>query len=76
MEGCRKINEKQLSTSKCDNIEATKKHRKIRRGKAKTTDDKNNEKEGQSYEAGVFWDLENLFYCKICGILLVLLLKS
>ena len=35
LEGCRKINEKRLSTSKCDNMEATKKHRKIRRGKAK-----------------------------------------
>ena len=36
------------------NLEATKKHRKIRRGKAKTKDDKNNDKEGQSYEAGAF----------------------
>ena len=36
------------------NLEATKKHRKIRRGKAKTKDDKNNDKEGQSYEVGAF----------------------
>ena len=40
LEGCRKINEKRLSASKYDNFEATKKRRKIRRGKAKTKDDK------------------------------------
>ena len=54
LKGCRKINEKRLSASKYDNLEATKKRRKIRRGKAKTKDDKNNDKEGQSYEAGAF----------------------
>ena len=52
LEGCRKINEKWLSRSKYDNLEATKKRREIRRGKAKTKDDKNNDKEGKSYEAG------------------------
>ena len=40
LEGCRKINEKWLSKSKYDNLEATKKRREIRRGKAKTKDDK------------------------------------
>ena len=50
----RKINEKRLSASKYENLEATKKRRKIRRGKAKTKDDKNNDKEGQSYKAGAF----------------------
>ena len=54
LEGCRKINEKWLSIWKHDKLEATKKCRKIRRGKAKIKDDKNNDKEGQSYEAGVF----------------------
>ena len=54
LEGCRKINEKRLSASKYDNLETTKKCRKIRRGKAKTNDDKNNDKEGQSYGVGAF----------------------
>ena len=54
MEDCRKINKKRLSASKFDNLEATKKRRKIRRGKANTTYDKNNNKEGQCYEAGLF----------------------
>ena len=44
-----KINEKRLYASKYDNLEATKKRRKIRCGKAKTKDDKNNDKQGQSY---------------------------
>ena len=54
LEGCTTINEKRLSASKYGNLEATKKRRKIERGKAKTKDDKNNDKEGQSYEAGAF----------------------
>ena len=54
LEGCRKINEKRLSASKHDNLKATKKHRKVRHGKAKTKNDKNNDKEGQSDEAGAF----------------------
>ena len=54
LKGCRKLNEKRISASKYDNLEATKKRRKIWRGKAKTKDDKNNDKEGQSYEAGAF----------------------
>ena len=54
LEGCRKINKKRLSTPKYDNLEATKKCRKIRHDKAKTKDDKNNDKEGQSYGAVAF----------------------
>ena len=54
LEGCRKINEKRLSASKHGNLEATKKHRKVRHGKTKTKDDKNNDKEGQSDEVGAF----------------------
>ena len=54
LEGCRKINEKLLFASKYNNLEATKKRRNIRRGRAKTKDEKNKDKEGQSYEAGVF----------------------
>ena len=40
LKGCRKINEKRLSASKYDNLEATKKRKKIRRGRAKTKDEK------------------------------------
>ena len=54
LEDCRKINEKRLSASKYGNLEATKKRRKITPGKAKTKDDKNKDKEGQSYEAVAF----------------------
>ena len=50
----KKKNEKQISASKHENLEATKKRREIRRDKAKTANDKNTDKEGQSYEAGVF----------------------
>ena len=46
MEGCRKINEKRLFASKYGNLEATKKRRKIRRGKAKNKDDKIMTKKG------------------------------
>ena len=54
LEGCEKINKKRLFASKYNNLEATKKRRNIRRSKAKTKDDKNNDKEGQFYEAGLF----------------------
>ena len=40
LEGCRKINEKRLSASKYVNLEATKKRKKIRRGRAKTKNEK------------------------------------
>ena len=53
LKSCRKVHETRSSASKYDNLEATKKCRKTRRGKAKTKDDKNNV-EGQSYEAGAF----------------------
>ena len=46
LEGCRKINEKRLFASKYGNLEATKKRRKIRRGKAKNKDDKIMTKKG------------------------------
>ena len=52
--GCQKLNQKRLSTSTYKNLGSTKKHRKIRRGKAKGHVDKNEKKEGKSYEAGAF----------------------
>ena len=54
LESCRKISQKRLSASKYDNPEAIKKHKEIKCPKAKTKDDKNNDKGGQSYEAGAF----------------------
>ena len=43
-----------LSASSYKNLDSTKKCRKIRHGKAKGHDDKNEEEEGKSYEAGAF----------------------
>ena len=43
--GCQKLNQKRLSASSYNNLNSTKKRRKIRRGKAKGDDDKNEEKE-------------------------------
>ena len=45
---------KRLFASTYKNRESTNKHRKIRRGKAKRKDDKNEEKDGKCYEAGAF----------------------
>ena len=44
LDGCRKINVKRLYKSKYENLQATKKHKYIRRGNAKFKDDKNNDK--------------------------------
>ena len=52
--GCQKLNEKRLYASRCKTLDSTKKPRKTRRGKAKGHDDKNEEEEGKSYEAGAF----------------------
>ena len=43
--GCQKLNQKRLSVSNYNNLNSTKKRKKIRRGKAKGDDDKNEEKE-------------------------------
>ena len=51
---CQKLNQKRLYASRYKTLDSTKKPRKIRRGKAKGHDDKNEEKEGESYEAGAF----------------------
>ena len=59
--GCQKLNQKLLSASSHKNLDSTKKCRKIRRGKTKGHDDKNEEKEGKSYEAGAFWTLHFKF---------------
>ena len=54
--GCQKLNQKRLSESSHNkNLDSTKKRRKIKRGQSKRHDDKNEEKEGKSYEAGAFW---------------------
>ena len=53
--GCQKLNQKRLSESSHNkNLDSTKKRRKIKRGQSKRHDDKNEEKEGKSYEAGAF----------------------
>ena len=54
LRGCQNLNSKRLFASHNDNLESTKKRRKIRRGKAKGKDDKDEEKDGKSYEAGAF----------------------
>ena len=46
---------KRLIASKYKNCDTTKKRQKWRRGKAKGKDDKNEEKDDNSYEAGAFW---------------------
>ena len=51
---CQKVKQKRLSASSCKNLDQTKKRRKIKRGKAKGHDDRNEEKEGKSYKAGAF----------------------
>ena len=64
LEGCRKINEKRLSASKYDNLEATKKRREIRRGKAKTKDDK---KQVHSKTQKIGFTVKYVvFYCHEC----------
>ena len=47
--GCPELNQKCLSASRYKNLDSTKKRRKIRRDQAKRHDDKNEEKEGESY---------------------------
>ena len=54
LNGCRKINRKRLFASSYANLDTTKKRRKIRRGKAKSKDDKNDQLCGKTYEAGAF----------------------
>ena len=54
LQGFDKINRKRLLASKYKEMDSTKKRRKIRRGKAKQKDDKNESKEGQTYKAGAF----------------------
>ena len=56
--GCQKLNQKRLSTTSYKKLDLSKKGRKIRRGKVKGHDDKNQEKEGKSYEAGACWTLQ------------------
>ena len=46
LEGCKKINGKRLTASKYDNLEVTKKPEKVKRCKAKTKGDKNNDTAG------------------------------
>ena len=53
LQGCDTINRKRLFASKYKEMDSTKKRRKIRRGKAKQKDDKN-ESKGQTYKAGAF----------------------
>ena len=48
LQGCDTINRKRLFASKYKEMDSTKKRRKIRRGKAKQKDDKNESKEGQT----------------------------
>ena len=57
LKGWQKLNEKCLSASSYKDLDSTKKHRKIRRGKAKGHDDINEEKEGKGYEASASWTL-------------------
>ena len=47
---CQAINRKRLFASTYKNHDNTKRRRKIRRGKAKTKDDKNEEKDGNAGE--------------------------
>ena len=54
LQACDKINRKRLFASKYKEMDSTRKRRKIRRGKAKQKDDKNESKEGQTYKAGAF----------------------
>jgi hypothetical protein len=54
IKGCHILNKKRLFASGYQNLDSTKKRRKIRRGKGKGEDDKNEEKDGKSYEAGAF----------------------
>ena len=54
LQSCDTSNCKRLSASKYKEIDSTKKRRKIRRGKAKQKDDKNESKEGQNHKAGAF----------------------
>ena len=55
MQDCDTINCKRLFASKYKEIDSIKKkRRKIRRGKAKQKDDKNESKDGQAYKAGAF----------------------
>lgn len=54
LNGCKTINRKRLFASTYKNCESTIKRRKIRRGKTKRKDDKNEEKDGKSYEPGAF----------------------
>ena len=57
--GCQKLNQKHISASSYKNLDSTKNLWKIRRGKVKKEHyDKNEEKEGKSYEAGAFWTLQ------------------
>ena len=53
LEGCDKINRKRLFASKYEEIDSTKKRRKIRRSKAKKRL-QNESKEGKTYKAGAF----------------------
>lgn len=54
LQGCRTINRRRLFASVYKNIELTRKRRKVRRGKLKQKDDKNEAAEGKTYEAGAF----------------------
>ena len=54
LQGCDIINRKRFFASKYNEMDCTKKRGKIRRGKAKQKDDKNESKEGQTYKAGGF----------------------
>ena len=54
MEWCKKMNAKRLFNSSYKNLESSKLRHKIIRGKAKQKDDKNEENDGNSYEAASF----------------------
>ena len=54
VKGCKIINQKRLSNSSYKNIESSKKRRKVIRGKSKQKDDKNDEKDGETYAPGAF----------------------
>ena len=54
LKGCQNINHRRLFRSAYKNKESSKKRRKIIWGKSKRKDDKNEEKEGETYAAGAY----------------------
>ena len=63
LEGCDKINRKRLFASKYEEIDSTKKRRKIRRDKAKKRDYKMNPKKEKLIRLVPFELLHNVILC-------------